>query len=84
MKELILSLLTGAIESVGETKLEAVLQKLHDNNPEQYEAAVKGGNALVIALTPLVEGTGTKIDDAIVKGLGDAIKDSAAANGVEL
>lgn len=84
MKELLLNLLTGAIESVGESKLIAVLQDLHDKNPELYKSAIHGGNALVTALKPLVEKSATKIDDAVLNAIGDAVKQSAAANGITL
>lgn len=79
-KELLLSTLTGALETVGETKLLEVLQQLHDKNPEQYAAAIAGGKALVSALQPLVLKSGTKIDDAILAALSEAIAASEAAN----
>lgn len=82
--EFLLSTLSGALTTVGESKLEEVLQQLHDKDPIQYEAAIKGGNALVIALLPCVAKTGTKIDDAIVNALADAIKVSASANNIIL
>ncbi len=82
--EFLLSLFTGTLENVGETKLEALLQDLHDKHPDQYEVAIKGGRLLVKALLPIAAKTGTKIDDAIVKALAEAIEDSAAANGTIL
>ena len=84
MKEIILNLFTGALENIGETKLEKALQDLHDKNPALYKATVVSGHAFAIALTPYVETTGTKIDDAILKAIGQAISDSAAINGVVL
>ena len=88
MKELLLNLLSGAIENIGESKLKDVLQKLHDSdttaNKDKYVAAIRGGWALCQFAKPLVDGTATKIDDAILNGLEDAIKASAEANGVAL
>lgn len=75
---------SGALTTVGESKLEEVLQQLHTKDPKEYEAAIRGGNALVIALAPCVAKTGTKIDDAIVNALADAIKVSASMNNIIL
>lgn len=83
MKEFLLNLLSGALESVGESKLEEILQKLHDTNLAQWKAAIYGGYALVNTLQPLVSSTGTKIDDAFLSAIGDAIRDNAAANGLD-
>lgn len=84
ISEFLLNILSGAIESVGESKLVEVLQKLHDNAPDEYRAAIFGGHALASRLKPLVAKSGTKIDDALVDALHDAIHTSAAANGVVL
>lgn len=82
--EFLLSTLTGALETIGETKLVEVLQQLHDKNPDQYKAAILGGKAMVTALLPIVQKTGTKIDDAIINALDEAIATSAANNGITL
>ena len=82
--DFLINSLSGALETIGETKLEQVLQQLHDKNPVQYEAAVRGGHALVLALQPIVLKTGTKIDDAIVAALDEALTKSAANNGITL
>ena len=82
-KEILFNLLAGSLETVGESKLVEVLQKLHDKNPGQYKVAILGGLQLVIALEPIVLTTGTKIDDAIIKSLKEAILTSAADNNTE-
>lgn len=82
--ELLLNTLAGGLETIGESKLVDVLQKLHDTNPTQYKAAIEGGHALVTSLTPIAAGTSTKIDDAILGAFSDAITASAAANGFSL
>jgi len=84
MKELLFKLFSGAIENVGESKLEEVLDELYAKDPEMYRAAVLGGNQLVKALQPHVEASKTQIDDIVLSAIGDAIRDSAARNGVEL
>lgn len=83
MKELIFNLLAGSLQAIGESKLVEVLQQLHDKNPAQYQVAILGGLQLVLALEPLVLKTGTKIDDAIVKALREAIETSAKTNSVD-
>ena len=83
MKELIFNLLAGSLESIGESKLVQVLQELHDKNPGQYKVAILGGLQLVLALEPIVLTTGTKIDDAIIKALREAIETSAIDNSAE-
>lgn len=82
--EIMLGLFSGALETVGESKLIEVLQTLHDKDEAKYQAALFGGHALVKALVPVVDKTGTKIDDAIVNALGDAIEQSALLNGLVL
>lgn len=82
--DFLLGTLTGALQTVGESKLEALLQDLHDSNPADYAGAITGGHALVKHLLPLVAKSSNKIDDAIVNALDEAINASAAANGVTL
>jgi len=80
--DFLLNLLSAALETAGESKLIEILQQLHDKNIDQYNTAIFGGHALVKALLPITAGTKTKIDDAIIKALDEAINQSAAANGV--
>lgn len=84
INEVILSVFTGALENIGETKLEEVLDQLYAKDPVQYGAAIQCGHALVTILTPIVEKTGTKIDDAIVAALKNAIETSSAKHMVAL
>ncbi len=74
----------GMVESAAEMKLVEVLQKLHDNDPARYKAAILGGLALVAALKPITDGTATKLDDAVIDALKEALETSAAQNGVDL
>jgi len=84
MKEFLLNLLSNSLENIGEGKLIEAMQKLHDKNRDQYLAALLGGRAFVLALTPVVEGSKSPIDDAILSSINDAINASAAANGIDL
>ena len=61
-----------------------LLQELHDTNPAQYKAAIQGGKALVSVLQPIVSGTKTKIDDAIINALAEALNQSAINNAASL
>ena len=83
MKELLLNLLASSLGDIGETKLVAVLQQLHDRNPGQYKVAILGGLQLVLALEPIVLSTGTMIDDVFIKSIREAIETSAANNNEE-
>ena len=83
-KETLFNLFAGTVETVGESKLIEVLQSLHDTNLEQYKAAIFGGVALTKALAPLVEKSGTKVDDVFIKAISEALEQSAKNNGVEL
>lgn len=82
--DFLINSLSGALETVGEAKLVSILQSLHDKNPGQYKAAIYGGKALVDALLPLTTDSRTKIDDAIIKALDEAITKSAEDNKVDL
>jgi len=84
MKQFFLNLVSGAFADAGETKLEEVLQQLHEKDLDGYKAAIYGGLALVKALKPLTEKSANKIDDAFINAVSDALTDSAKANGLEL
>jgi len=84
----LLELLSGALASIGESKLVEVLQTLHDNDKTpgktDYRSVILGGYSFVVGISKLTDSTKTKIDDAIVSSLKEAIETSAAANGVTL
>ena len=82
--QFLIATLTGAIESVGESKLEQVLQQLHDSDVESYKAAIFGGHALVTKLGALVAKSTNKIDDAVLGAIDQAINASAKTNNVTL
>lgn len=82
--DFLLNTLSGTLTTVGESKLIEVLQQLHAKDVIQYEAAIRGGHSLVLALLPIVVKTGNKIDDAIVNSLDEAIKVSAKLNDIIL
>lgn len=80
--ELFLNLAGTALQTVAESKLVPLLQDLHDSNPSDYDAAIRGGHALVKHLMPLTAKSTTKIDDMVITALDQAINESAEANGV--
>lgn len=82
--DLLVNSLSASIEALGESKIIEALQSLHDKNKEQYIVAIKGGYALCNALSPIVIASKTKIDDAIVQSIKEAIEASAETNKVTL
>lgn len=84
ISDFVVSLFSGAIQTVGESKLKDVLQDLHDSNVDDYQAAIQGGDALIKHLQPLVTKSANKIDDAVLGALREAITESAISNGITL
>ena len=80
----ILNILAGAFKEAGTEAVVGVLQKLHDSDPNNYKVALLGGYLLSTALEPVVDKSKTKIDDALVEGIGQAVATSAERNGVDL
>lgn len=80
----LVELLAGTIESIGESKLVEVLQKCHDKNPATFATKVKALHEGLAWLQPEVEKSKTKIDDAVLKALLEALETSASTNGVTL
>lgn len=84
MKEFLLNLLASSIDGFAEPKLIEALQLLHDKNPEQYNAAVKGSMFLFSGLKPYIDKSKTQLDDIAFDSLEDAVRESAKRNGIEL
>lgn len=82
--DFLVNLFSAALQTAGESKLVEILQDLHDSNKDDYDAAIHGGYALVKHLKPLTDKSKTKIDNAIVDALLDAIQTSANENDVVL
>jgi len=84
----LLELLSGALASVGESKLVEVLQQLHDNDKTEgktdYKSVILGGYSFVTGIVRFTDKTSSKIDDAIVASLREAIETSAGNNGIKL
>ena len=81
---LILNILAGAFKEAGTEAVVTVLQKLHDSDPKNYKVALLGGYLLSTALEPVTDKTKTKIDDALIEGISNAVTVSAERNGVDL
>jgi len=88
MANFILELLAGTLAEVGESKLVEVLQELHDkdttDDKSDYKSVLLGGLSFVTGISKLTSKTKTKIDDALVGAIREAIETSAKLNGVEL
>lgn len=84
----LLELLSGALASIGESKLVEVLQLLHDNDKtpdkSKYHSVILGGYSFCVGISSLTDSTKSKIDDAIVGSIKEAIETSAKTNGVTL
>ena len=83
-KEFLLDTMVGALEELGEQKLVEALQKLHDSNPVLYPTVLKAGLVFCDGIQPCVDKSKSKIDDAVIAGVKEAILASAEANGVDL
>lgn len=81
--EFLLNMVANQLGATGETLLVGLLQKLHDKNVDEWKVAVYALWAAGKALEPLVAGTPTKIDDALVMELRQSARDTAAANPKE-
>ena len=88
MANFILELLAGTLAEVGELKLVEVLQEMHDKDTSEdksdYRSVLFGGLSFATGIGKLTSKTKTKIDDALVSAIRDAIEISAKNNGVEL
>lgn len=71
-------------DSVIDSKLDSILQDLHDSNIDDYKATIASGNAFFRHLEPWVKKTATNIDDALLADWTDVITKSATKNGITL
>lgn len=87
-KNFLLEVLAGTLAEIGESKLVEVLQELHDKDKTEeksdYKSVLLGGLSFVVGISKLTTKTKTKIDDALVSAIKDAIETSALANNIEL
>ena len=82
--DFLVNMLLPTIEQLGESALVNVLQKFHDEQPEQYNAAIIAGHTFIKPLLAYVGGTSGKVDDGFVEAVNEAITLSALANGIVL
>lgn len=80
----LLELLSGTLAEIGESKLVEVLQDLHDKNPVAWKSVIHGGLSFATGISQLTDKSKTKIDDALVNAIKEAVETSAAANGLEI
>lgn len=88
MANFLLELLAGSLAEVGESKLVEVLQELHDKDKTEdksdYKSVLLGGLSFVTGISKLTSKTKSKLDDALVSSIKDAIEASAKANDIDL
>lgn len=88
MANFLLELLAGSLAEVGESKLVEVLQELHDKDKTEdksdYKSVILGGLSFVTGISKLTSKTKSKLDDALVSSIKDAIEASAKANDIDL
>ncbi len=80
----ILNIFAGALRAAGTEYAEEALDLLHGKSAEKHKSVITGGYIFCEAMAKEVKNTKTKLDDAAVLGLLDAIKASAEKYGIEL
>lgn len=84
LSEIIIAALTPALETIGESKLEALLQNIHDKNPTMFATRLQGAHSLFVELQSEAATSKTPIDDAVAGAVVEAIEASAKTNSVTL
>jgi len=82
--DLLILAVLPAVQSVETDKLTELLDKFHDDNPELHKSTLQAGWAFIDNLQSVVDKTKTKIDNALVQGIEDAIVASAEKYGISL
>ena len=80
----LLEVLAGALGQVLAGSMQPLLQKICDKAPKRFPAKIKAFYAVLVELRDITDETKTKIDDAAVSSLIDAVMSVAKANGVTL
>lgn len=84
MKEVLLAMLAGSLETIGESKFIAFLNKKYADNPRRCTLIVQGAYPLAVMWVEEAEETKTPIDDAFAAALKDGIEKFAADKNIEL
>ncbi len=82
--ELIINTLAPTLGVVATNKLVDLFEKMWDKDNEKATAALKAMYIGVVQLQNLTDDTKTKIDDALVDAIRNAIEQSAAEHGITL
>jgi len=83
--EILISALTGPLESLTASKITELLDNLKAKNPAAHKTVVTALYPIVdVQLEGIAAGTKTKVDDAVIAGLKTAIENSAKGAGIEL
>lgn len=84
-KDIFFNILLPFILKQGKAELKTLLQKFHDQNPQQYTQVITGAYPLIdLQLENFVKTTGTTVDDDVVVKLKQVLEESAADNGITL
>lgn len=73
--------LPDQLENLTESKLIELLNKVREEDPEEYKAALFGLHSFTKRVRRFTDETENKFDDAIVDGLHEACHESARLNG---
>lgn len=85
IKEIIVEAVLPAIKAVGKVEMEVVLSGIRKNNtPETYKNTLQGLHSNFSLLKEAAIKTKTRIDDGIVDLVLEAVKESAAIDGINL
>lgn len=77
-------ILISSFYGMGKPVILEFLQKQHDSRPEWYKAILAVANAALSEGAKAALKSATKLDDAAIADLQDAIQTSATANGITL
>lgn len=81
---IIVNMFIKSFQEGGTMAVVSVLQNLYSTDKKMYKIALLGGKLFATALDPVIDKTKTKIDDAFVDGINEAIKTSAENNNIDL
>lgn len=85
LQELLVSIVLPAFKEVAKTQFKDVLSKIQEHNtPEVYQNTLKSLNSSFLLLNDVAVKSKTKIDDAVIDVVLDAVQESAAEDSVDL
>lgn len=70
--------------NLGESKIESVLDDLHDSNPADHLAAITSANAFSKHIEAGIRKTPTNIDDAFLDAINEIVSQQVTKYGIKL